>query len=313
MQQNFIMLKPTKNILKPICLFAFVAFSLLSIHAQDVQRIEVSGKIIVDSPDVEGVTIFNASSNKGTITDAEGKFNILVTLTDGLQFSVLQFKNFEVVITQDIIDSKAMTVVLVEEVNKLPEIIILPYGLTGNLDIDAIRAKTVNPDLDALYFGLDNLDKIEFTDDYLTGIRNTAMTDNRLYYTADAIKIIGMLVKALFKDKNKKEKELLSNDRDIVDKYSPGLLFDKNNIHENYLIDFILFVEDSPTGNESGIANGGEFGSTNTVTIVGVNSLLPSVATYVNISIPVNPAVGLSLTLLTSLVTPKPSAEVVSI
>ena len=245
MQQNFIMLKPTKNILKLICLFAFVAFSLLSIHAQDVQRIEVSGKIIVDSPDVEGVTIFNASSNKGTITDAEGKFNILVTLNDRLQFSALQFKNFEVVITQDIIDSKAMTVVLVEEVNKLPEIIILPYGLTGNLDIDAIRAKTVNPDLDALYFGLDNLDKIEFTDDYLTGIRNTAMTDNRLYYTADAIKIIGLLVNPLFKDKNKNDRELLATDRDIVEKYSPEYLFDKLNIPENQMMEFIYFVEDS--------------------------------------------------------------------
>ena len=245
MLQYFIMLKPTKNFLKPLCLFALFAFSFLLCHAQDVQRIEVSGKIIVDSPDVEGVTIFNASSNKGTITDAEGEFKILVALNDRLQFSALQFKNFEVAINQDIIDSKAITVVLVEEVNKLPEIIILPYGLTGNLDIDAIRAKTVNPDLDALYFGLDNLDKFEFTDDYLSGIRNIAMTDNRLYYAADAIKIIGLLVKPLFMDKTKSNKELLVTDRDIIEKYSPEYLFDKLNIPKSQMMEFIYFVEDS--------------------------------------------------------------------
>jgi hypothetical protein len=241
------MLKSTKKSLKSLYLFAFFAFSILISQAQDVQRIEINGKIIVDSPDIEGVTVFNTSSNKGTITDAEGKFAILVALNDRLQFSALQFKNFEVVITQDIMDSKALTVVLVEEVNKLPEIIILPYGLTGNLNIDAIRAKTVNPDLDALYFGLDNLDKFEFTDDYLTGIRNTAMTDNRLYYTADAIKIIGLLVKPLFKGKGKTktDKELLATDRDIFNKYSPEYLFDKLNIPKNQIVEFIYFVEDS--------------------------------------------------------------------
>lgn len=239
------MLKPTKSFLKPIFLFAIFILSILVSNAQEVERIEVEGKIIVDSPDVEGVTIFNASSNKGTITDAEGKFKILVALNDRLQFSALQFKNFEVTVTQDIMDSKALTVVLVEEVNKLPEIIILPYGLTGDLDIDALRAKTVNPDLDALYFGLGNLDKFEFTDDYLSGIRNTAMTDNRLYYAADAIKIIGLLVKPLFKDKNKNNNELVATDRDIVEKYSPEYLFDKLNIPKNQMMEFIYFVEDS--------------------------------------------------------------------
>jgi hypothetical protein len=239
------MFNPLQNVLNPLCLSVFLVFTVLLSNAQEIERIEVHGEIIVDSPDVEGIAIFNTSSNKGTITDAEGKFNIFVTLNDRLQFSALQFKNFEVVITQDIIDSKSLTVVLVEEVNKLPEIIILPYGLTGNLNVDAIRAKTVNPDLDALYFGLDNLDKFEFTDDYLTGIRNTAMTDNRLYFAADAIKIIGLLVKPLFKGTNKDDEELLATDRDIVEKYSPEYLFKKLNIPKNQMMEFIYFVEDS--------------------------------------------------------------------
>jgi len=245
MQQFNYMLKPTTQLLKSICLIAFIGFNFLIAKAQDVQRIEVNGRIIVDSPDIEGVTVFNTSSNKGTITDEEGKFSILVTLNDRLEFSALQFENFVVVITQDIIDSNALTVVLVEEVNKLPEVIILPYGLTGNLTVDAIRAKTFNPNLDALYFGLDNLDKIDFTDDYISGVRNTAMPDNRFYYAADAIKIIGLLVKPLFKSKKNRDEVTLASDRDIVEKYSPEYLMDKLNIPKHQMTEFIYFVEDS--------------------------------------------------------------------
>ena len=240
------MLQPTSKLLTSLCLITFIGLSSFTANAQDIERIEVSGKIIVDSPDVEGVTVFNKSSNKGTVTDKEGKFHVLVALNDTIEISALQFQDFQVTITQDIIDSKALTVVLVEEVNKLPEVIILPYGLTGNLTVDAIRAKTVNPNLDAVYFGLDNLDKIDFTEDYLTGVRNTAMSDNRLYYTADAIKIIGLLVKPLFNAKNKKkEVDQFASDRDIIEKYSPEYLMEKLNIPKRQMMEFIYFVEDS--------------------------------------------------------------------
>ena len=86
------MLKPTAQLLTSICLITFIGLNIFLANAQDIQRVEISGKIIVDSPDVEGVTVFNATSNKGTITDAEGKFSILVALNDRLQISALQFE-----------------------------------------------------------------------------------------------------------------------------------------------------------------------------------------------------------------------------
>lgn len=240
------MFKPINQIFKSICLIAFIVISVSQLYAQDVQRIEVFGRIIVESPDVEGLTIFNTSSNKGTITDLEGKFSIFVALNDRIEVSALQFKNFEVVITQEILTSKAFTVVLIEDVNKLPEVLILPYGLTGNLSVDAIRAKTVNPNLDALYFGLDNLDKIDFTDDYLSEVKNEAIPDNRLYYGADFKKIVGFLLKPLFNSKNKKEKSTkIALDRDITEKYSPEYLMDRLNIPKHQITEFIYFVEDS--------------------------------------------------------------------
>ena len=48
MQQFNYMLKPTTQLLKSICLIAFIGFNFLIAKAQDVQRIEVNGRIIVD-------------------------------------------------------------------------------------------------------------------------------------------------------------------------------------------------------------------------------------------------------------------------
>jgi len=54
----------------------FFAFSFTIIQAQETKRVEVIGRIIVKNPDVEGVTVYNTSSNRGTITDDEGRFKI---------------------------------------------------------------------------------------------------------------------------------------------------------------------------------------------------------------------------------------------
>ena len=71
-----------------ILMFLFI---IPNSKAQNVKRVLVEGQIIVDYPDLEGVTVYNLSSNKGTITNEEGKFAISVTLNDKIEISALQF------------------------------------------------------------------------------------------------------------------------------------------------------------------------------------------------------------------------------
>ena len=71
------------------------------------------------------------------------------------------------------------------------------------------------------------------------------MSDNQLYYTADALKIIGLLIKPLFKSKNKDNGSEVATDREIIEKYSPEYLMDKLNIPKQQITEFIYFVEDS--------------------------------------------------------------------
>ena len=101
----------------------FFLFFTYTLFAQDSTRVEVKGKIIVNTPDIEGVTIYNVSSNKGTVTDANGEFKLNVMLNDKVEISALQFKDFSLVVTQSIVKNKQMTVFLVEQINKLDEVV----------------------------------------------------------------------------------------------------------------------------------------------------------------------------------------------
>ena len=87
-----------KNLVIIFCCLFTCAF-----YAQDIDRITVNGRIVVSSKDKEGVTVYNSSSNKGTLTDENGDFEIKVALNDIVEFGALQFKDFEVKITEDVI------------------------------------------------------------------------------------------------------------------------------------------------------------------------------------------------------------------
>lgn len=244
------LLKPI--LMKRLLLFTLLFSSFFTISAQDVERIEISGKIVVDSNDLEGITVYNSSSNKGTVTDENGKFLLNVALNDIVEFRALQFQDFTVTIDENIIKSKKMTVFLVEKVNKLDEVVILPYDLTGNLAVDIESVRTFNPNMDAIYFGIQNFSDYEFPDDYKSKVENIAMRGpgNDIRYQADAIAIIGMLLKPLFKSDKSKKENVKDKVPDIPtsglrDYYSSQYILTNFEIPKDKIDEFIAFVENN--------------------------------------------------------------------
>jgi len=185
-----------------LCLFISVVCS------QNIERTSVSGTIIVNSEDKEGVTVYNTSSNKGTVTDEDGKFQINVALNDVVEFGALQFQDFTITINEDILKTKQMTVVLVEEVNKLDEVVLLPYGLTGNLNGDITSVRTYNKSLDDVFYGLDHQEDFVFNQDFKSRVENPAFDDYNPTVTnmVDFVNIAGVLANALFSKKDKSPK-----------------------------------------------------------------------------------------------------------
>ncbi|NQX86383.1 MAG: carboxypeptidase-like regulatory domain-containing protein [Flavobacteriaceae bacterium] len=230
------------NLLTCISLLFIVMISF----AQNRSRIEVQGQIIIDSSDLEGVTVYNSSSNKGTITDAKGIFAIKVAVNDRIEVSALQFEKFEVTISQDILDAKSMTIFLVERINTLDEIYILPFGLSGNLTFDLDRTQPIQPNLDALYFGLAHPENFEFVDDYKTEVRNVAMEESNLVYTTNFVAIAGLL-KAVFTASSYKKRGNELDDKSVIktisSKYSTEYLLERLDIKKTEIEAFLSFVE----------------------------------------------------------------------
>lgn len=231
------------------CKLLLFLFLPLFVISQNIDRISIEGRIIANDSDVENVTVFNSSSNKGTITNGNGEFSIDVALNDLLTISALQFEQLKISINEDVIKTKKLTVFLVERVNKLNEVVLLPYGLSGNIAVDVTSIETFNPDLDAIYFGVNDVGAFEFSDDYKSEVENTVINDQNLKYGLNVGAVLGMISKNVFgKNKQKKEKAdlKLSTNNSLTDVYAQAVLTNMLNIPKEKISAFINYVEQEP-------------------------------------------------------------------
>ena len=126
--------------MKKIVLLLLLMFAVICVSAQNVTRVNVVGTIeMPEGEDPQGISIFNLNSNRGTISNTSGQFSIAVALNDSITVSSLQFQSFTIVIDQGIIDTQQINIRLNEVVNLLPEVVVRPYDLTGNISVDINR------------------------------------------------------------------------------------------------------------------------------------------------------------------------------
>lgn len=126
-------------------LIILIFFSAAAIYAQVQSRVFVSGSLVMpQGEDPQGITVYNINSKKGTVTNENGNFNISVFVNDSLSVSSLQFQPFIIVVDQGIIQSRKINIRLNEVVNLLPEVVVRPYDLTGNISVDLNRLPVAN-------------------------------------------------------------------------------------------------------------------------------------------------------------------------
>lgn len=234
-----------------ITTYLLILFTI-SVFAQQSERVVIKGKVIVENNEVEGVTVYNKSTKKGTSTDPEGKFEITAGLNDVLIFGALQFKDFEASVTEQVLETRKMIVYLIEEVNKLDEVLILPYDLTGFLDKDIEDVKTFNPDMDAIYFGIKHSDEYEFSDDYKSSVENIAMHSQAQPMIVNGLNVKNILGLLLGDKKNKKKKQERAKLRtpDIpVNKlrvyYNDDFITTNFKIPKENIDDFVVYLEEN--------------------------------------------------------------------
>ena len=119
----------------------FVILSLITnfLFAQGIERKVLRGIVVVDSFDVENITVRNISSNVGSKTDIDGKFSIRARATDTLFFESPSFISQKYILTQKDFWKEELEIRLHVKITELDELVITPYTLSGNLIEDTKR------------------------------------------------------------------------------------------------------------------------------------------------------------------------------
>jgi len=121
-----------------VCMLMVFLSIMFSAYAQQYKQLE--GRVFSKDGDVAGTHVMNISTQRGTITKANGYFSIPVGINDTLVFSAVQFKRKVVIINLELLKSKSVNIFLEEGEIKLDEVLVMPYNLTGDLtkDLDGL-------------------------------------------------------------------------------------------------------------------------------------------------------------------------------
>ena len=237
-----------------LTVFLFILpFSLLS---QEIDRVKIAGKVTAPlGEDLEGVSIYNVSSQQGTLTSPTGTFELSVAENDRIAVSALQFSTFTVIVDKGVIDNRKMGIYLNPVVNQLEEVIVRPYDLLGNIIADVGRIKTANvvPQWDLSYSSLEF--GYEFSDDQYSSIEGNkaeeAFFNGQQQASLNFVGLAGLL----FPKKKKRTFREINNEKDFVAKslrqrFSNSYILDVFNISEENANDFIYFAEENGMGIE---------------------------------------------------------------
>jgi hypothetical protein len=215
--------------------------------SQDINRKEITGKIIIEGNDIEGITIYNSTSSTGTVTNKSGEFIISAGLNDLIEIRALEYQNFDVIINKAILKSKTIHVFLIEEINILDEVVITNKKLSGNLKTDINRVKTFSPKQNVIYFGIKKNETYNFTGDNKSKIINTATNTHGHLEGLNIVNIVDQLLIPLFRSevKNKKEAGVPEVPAKSIKYYlGSNFLIENFSIPEHRVEEFIRYVED---------------------------------------------------------------------
>lgn len=217
---------------------------LISINVVAQDRVAITGKITPPpGEDPQGISIINRTAKSATISNEVGNFNIRVAAGDTLHFSALQYQDFAVVIDNGVVQSRQLNVFISESVTELPEVIVTPYDLSGNVEVDVSRIPVADADLPTQSAAEINSYEYTFRPDSLTSPPNAAMRENMIKNSANFANIF----RNIFTTRSVMTTVGRNKDLDdqVLQLYDDDFFKEHLNIEEENIHEFIYFAEDN--------------------------------------------------------------------
>ena len=211
--------------------------------------VELTGIITNPNYTVSDILVVNINSKKSTITDIKGFFSIEVKLQDTLQFSAVNYRKKEIVITDEILNQKTIQVDLEEKIVNLDEVVILPHNLTGKVALD-IKIFDTKPVITSSSLGLPKANiKVKTKNERLL----FEADDGKLikfYGIAATINVTKLLNKISGRTKKLKDHILLDEhikiEKGIDNLFSKKVLSEELGIPQMNIADFLDFCVNKP-------------------------------------------------------------------
>ncbi len=112
-----------------------------AVFGQNVPRELLSGRIVSDSLSTENITIRNTATDRFSVSDYEGSYQIYAKANDTLVFSGMTFQSKKVILRESDFKLNEFKTQLESYINTLDEVVIDPRALTGNLEKDGNNIK----------------------------------------------------------------------------------------------------------------------------------------------------------------------------
>lgn len=140
--------------------FVFFLLVLGFTFALHAQLKNLNGQLIA-SDEVEGLHILNRTAAKYTISKEDGSFVIPAKVSDTLFISGLKYESREFIITQAIVNRGHFSVILIEKINELNEVVVGKI-FTGSLESD-LENLDVKTDINFYDLGIPGSTKLPLT------------------------------------------------------------------------------------------------------------------------------------------------------
>ncbi len=220
-----------------------IVILLFSLTAFTQERVEINGKItppVGENP--EGISVINRTAKRATISNEQGLFRIQAKAGDTLNFAALQFQNFSVIIDDGVIENRQLNVFISEAVTELPEVVVTPYDLSGNVEVDVRIIPVVEADLPTKSAAEINSYNYTFRPDSLVSPANAAMRESMIYSGANFANIFRSIFTSRKMITNIGEDDI---DEQVLQLYNDEFFLDQLNIEKGNIHEFIYFAEDN--------------------------------------------------------------------
>ncbi len=121
----------------------FTLFFIITGFSGWSQTVQLQGELIGEG-DLENIHIINTTSNRFTATNASGQFIMTAKYQDTIMVTSVRYKNIELLVTNQHIETKSIKIYLEEQINVLDDVIVGKI-LTGDLSSDLINSDAEAP------------------------------------------------------------------------------------------------------------------------------------------------------------------------